>query len=91
MSGHDSPCMHALRSKYKVKEGWINREPLKKSSPTWRAIERLKPLIRNRACFVIGDGKKVDCWKDPWVLGFLPSPKAGFFNTNPFLVANLIN
>jgi hypothetical protein len=56
----DSPCMNALRSKYKVKEGWIHKEPLKNSFPTWRAIERLKPIIRKGACFIIGDGSKVD-------------------------------
>jgi ribonuclease HI len=94
VSGRESPCMNALRSKYKVVEDWINREPLKNSSHTWRVIERLKPIIWKGACFIIGDGKKVDCWKDPWVpwlLDFLPKPKAGFLNSNSCLVADLIN
>jgi hypothetical protein len=94
ISGHDSPCMNALRSKYKVNGGWINSEPQKLASPTWRAIERLKPIVRKGACFLIGDGLGVDCWKDPWVPGlqsFLPLPKDSSVNTNPLLVANLIN
>lgn len=43
--GHDSPCMNALRSKYKVNGGWINSEPQKLASPTWRAIEDLSLLF----------------------------------------------
>jgi hypothetical protein len=94
VSRRDSPCMVALRSKYKVKEGWINNEPLKSSSITWKAIERLKPLIRKGACFIIEDGKKVDCWKDPWIPwipSFIPSPKDASVIINPFMVENLIN
>uniref|UniRef100_A0A2N9G9A9 Reverse transcriptase domain-containing protein n=1 Tax=Fagus sylvatica TaxID=28930 RepID=A0A2N9G9A9_FAGSY len=72
VTGRDSPCMHALRSKYKVKEGWISREPLKKSSPNWRAIERLKPLIQNGACFVIGDVANLINWEiNAWRIGLL--------------------
>uniref|UniRef100_A0A2N9I911 Protein kinase domain-containing protein n=1 Tax=Fagus sylvatica TaxID=28930 RepID=A0A2N9I911_FAGSY len=59
VSGRESPCMNALRSKYKVVEDWINREPLKNSSHTWRAIERLKPIIRKGACFIIGDAWRI--------------------------------
>jgi hypothetical protein len=83
--------MIGLRSKYKVKERWINSEPLKNSSITWKAIERLKPLIRKGACFIIGDGKKVDCWKDPWLPSFIPGPKDASVVINPFMVENLIN
>ncbi len=84
----------ALRSKYKVMEGWIHREPLKNSSPTWRAIERLKPIIRKGACFIISDGSKVDCWKDPWVPwlpNFILGPRDGSVCSNSFLVENLID
>ena len=94
VSGRDSPCMNALRSKYKVMEGWIHREPLKNSSPTWRAIERLKPIIRKGACFIISDGSKVDCWKDPWVPwlpNFILGPRDGSVCSNSFLVENLID
>ena len=93
-SGRDSPCMNALRSKYKVRKGWINNEPPKIASPTWRAIERLKATVCKGACFIIGDSKSVDCWKDPWVPwlpDFLPKPKG---NSNPpssVLVEELIN
>jgi hypothetical protein len=94
VSGCDSPCMCALRSKYKVHGGWLFSEPLKNSSATWRALERLKPTIRKGACFTIGDGKSVDVWKDPWVPSlpsFLPRPKAGTVPNNMLVVANLIN
>jgi hypothetical protein len=94
VSGRDSPCMNALRSKYKVCDGWINSIPQKYASPTWRAIERLKPFVRKGACFLIGDGFGIDCWKNAWVPGlpsFLPSPKDSGISTNPMLFADLIN
>ena len=94
VSGRDSPCMCALRSKYKVHRGWLFSEPVKNPSATWRAIERLKPTIRKGVCFTIGDGKSVDVWKDPWVPwipSFLPRPKAGSVPNNMLVVADLIN
>uniref|UniRef100_A0A2N9IGZ4 Reverse transcriptase domain-containing protein n=1 Tax=Fagus sylvatica TaxID=28930 RepID=A0A2N9IGZ4_FAGSY len=94
VSGRDSPCMNALRSKYKVQHGWFNCDPPKNASPTWRAIDRLKANISKGACFLIGDGKSVDCWKDPWVPwipGFLPKPKDPLVPPIPMLVSSLIN
>uniref|UniRef100_A0A2N9GB01 Reverse transcriptase domain-containing protein n=1 Tax=Fagus sylvatica TaxID=28930 RepID=A0A2N9GB01_FAGSY len=32
-----------------------------------RAIERLKALIIKGACYIVGDGARIDIWKDPWV------------------------
>ena len=57
----DSPCMNALRSKYKVHANWLSSDPIKNASATWKAIERLKPNISKGACFIIGNGVDVDC------------------------------
>jgi hypothetical protein len=54
----------------------------------------LKAVICKGACYLIGDGKSVDCWKDPWVPwipGFLPTPKDSLVPPNPMLVSSLIN
>uniref|UniRef100_A0A2N9ETY0 DUF4283 domain-containing protein n=1 Tax=Fagus sylvatica TaxID=28930 RepID=A0A2N9ETY0_FAGSY len=93
-SGRDNPCMNALKSKYKVQHGWINSEPPKVASSMWRAIERLKPSVSKGACFIIGDGKSVDYWKNPWIpwlTNFLPKPKSSLVSTQPTLVVSLIN
>ena len=66
-SGKQSLCMEVLRSKYKVKEDWLKAEPSKSASPTWRGIERAKKLIEKGACFLVGDGKSINVWVDPWV------------------------
>ncbi|KAL5560987.1 hypothetical protein UlMin_030734 [Ulmus minor] len=43
----------------------------------WKSILSLKELIREGACYVVGDGCSIDPWKDPWVPNipnFLPVP-----------------
>jgi hypothetical protein len=94
VSKRKNPCMEALRSKYKVSEDWLRNEPVKYASHSWKAIERLKGLISKGACFLVGDGKSIDVWKEPWVPWlphYSPVPKDQFSNPEPIKVASLIN
>ena len=89
-----SSCMEALRSKYKVTESWLKEAPRKYVSNTWRAVERMKSLIVKGACFLVGDGLSIDIWKEPWVPWlpeFTPKPTAHSNNTQPMIVAELID
>ena len=70
--------MRVLRLKYKVSEDWLRAEAPKNASPIWKAIEKTKSIVSKGACYLIGDGKFVDIWLDPWVpwiQGFTPAPK----------------
>lgn len=90
----DSLCIKILRSKYKVKEDWLRTDALKKASPIWKAIESTKGIITKGACYMIGDGKSIDVWLDPWVpwvQGFIPSPRNASIALTPLAVSQLIN
>jgi hypothetical protein len=67
LTKRDSLCINALRSKYKVDDGWLQMECKQSASQTWKAIDKMKNLIALGACFLIGDGARIDIWKDPWV------------------------
>ena len=86
-----SPCIVALRSKYKVKDDWLRTYPCKYALNTWKAVERLKCLINKGASFLVGDGASIDVWKVPWLHNFTPTPKSESFLTIPLKVADLIN
>ena len=89
-----SPCIVALRSKYKVNDDWLKADPCKYASNFWKAIERLKSLINKGACFLVGDGASIDVWKEPWVPwlhNFTPIPKSGSLLNIPLKVADLID
>jgi hypothetical protein len=93
-SKRNSPCMVALRSKYKVTDNWLREEPRKFSSHTWRAVERMKNSITKGACFLIGNGGSIDIWKEPWVPwlpGYIPRPKSLTTNYPLLKVADLID
>jgi hypothetical protein len=45
VSNRNSICMKLVRSKYKVRGDWLFKDPVKNSSPPWRAIEKTKKLI----------------------------------------------
>lgn len=69
-------------------------DTLKKASPIWKAIESTKSIITKGACYMIGDGKSVDVWLDPWVpwiQGFIPSPRTGSPSITPLPASQLIN
>ena len=85
--------MEALRCKYKVTESWLKETTRKYVSNTWRAVERLKLLIKCGACILVGDGMSIDVWKEPWVpwlLEFTLRPKDLSINTQPMKVVELI-
>jgi hypothetical protein len=93
-SDRDSICVRALRSKYKVDEDWLGSEPRKNASHLWRAIEKLRPIIKMGACFLVGDGLSIDMWKDPWVPWleeFTPKPLHANDPNTPMRVSNLFN
>ena len=54
--------MSALRSKYKVRSGWLRRGPISNASLIWKSIERAKELITKGVCFLVGYGKSIDVW-----------------------------
>lgn len=85
-SGKQSSCMEVLCTKYKVKEDWLRAKPKKITSPTWRAIENAKNLIVKGACYLLGDGKSISVWEDPWIPwieGFKPRPRIEVYSQLP--------
>jgi hypothetical protein len=93
LSNRESLCIQALRSKYKVSFDWLNCDPSKTASHTWKVIERLKCLVAKGACYKVGDGAIIDISKDhwvPWLPNFLPLPKDDSVN-EALMVACLIN
>jgi hypothetical protein len=59
-SGIDSLCIRALPSKYKVDVDWLDSEPCKNASHLWKAIERLRVVVKKGACFIMGNGTSID-------------------------------
>ena len=77
----------------KVRGNWIQSQPSKNASPTWKAIEKTKPLIAKGACYLVGNGASISVWEDPWIPwldGFKPTPKDDSIQRNPLMVSNLI-
>jgi hypothetical protein len=93
-SGRNSVCMDILKSKYKVQKDWLRKEPSKRASPSWKEIENAKKLLLPDACYVVGNGKSINIWVDPWVPcieGFKPKQKNDFVPQNPRMVDSLVN
>uniref|UniRef100_A0A2N9H629 Reverse transcriptase domain-containing protein n=1 Tax=Fagus sylvatica TaxID=28930 RepID=A0A2N9H629_FAGSY len=94
VSNRNSICMKLVRSKYKVRGDWLFKDPVKNSSPLWRAIEKTKKLITKGACFLVGDGTSINVWKDPWIpwlQDFKARPKNDNDQQFPIMVSSLID
>nr|POE84817.1 putative ribonuclease h protein [Quercus suber] len=93
-SDRQNLCMDVLRSKYKVNSGWLSADPVTAASPTWRAIKEAKKLVAKGGCFLIGEGKPIQVWSNPWVpeiVNFIPQPRLEEYKKFPFKASDLIN
>ena len=57
-------------------------------------MEKLKGLVSNGACFIVGDGASIDMRKDPWVPWleeYIPKPRDPINPKNPMQVSNLFD
>ena len=93
-SNRQSLCMDVLRSKYKVNSGWLSANSVATAAPTWRAIEEAKKLVAKGGCFIIGNGKSIQVWSNPWVpeaVNFMPQPKLEEYRKLTIKVSDLID
>ena len=54
----------------------------------------MKKLMLKGVCFLVGNGKSIDAWKDlwiPWLEGYKPTQKDESILAHPMSVASLIN
>lgn len=72
-------CMNVQRCKYKVRSDWLRKDPPKRASSIWKAIEKSKVLISKGACYLVGNGASINVWLYswvPWLLEFKTKPKS---------------
>ncbi|KAL5544374.1 hypothetical protein UlMin_008158 [Ulmus minor] len=77
LSGKNSLCLSVLRARYLLHTHFFEASSKAGDSKFWKSILSLKELIREGACYVVGNGCSIDPWKDPWVPNipnFLPVP-----------------
>ncbi|KAL5566496.1 hypothetical protein UlMin_029660 [Ulmus minor] len=77
LTGQNSLCLSVLRARYLLHSQFFEASSKAGDSKFWKSILSLKELIREGACYVVGDGCSIDPWKDPWVPNipnFLPIP-----------------
>ncbi|KAL5564513.1 hypothetical protein UlMin_027677 [Ulmus minor] len=67
LTGQNYLCLLVLRARYLQHFQFFEASSKAGHSNFWKSIFSLKELIREGACYVVGDGCSIDPWKDPWV------------------------
>jgi len=77
-----------------VRSDWLRKDPPKKASSIWKAIEKSKALISKGACYLVRNGASLNVWLDPWIT-WLPEfklkTKSIDTKQNPLTVSSLID
>ena len=62
-----------LRAKYFMNSSFMDAQVGKNPSYIWRSILVAKPMIKEGARWVVGDGRSIKIWEEKWI----PSTKLG--------------
>lgn len=65
--GDDSLWCRILRAKYVKGKSFFDIRKIKGCSPRWQGILSSRKFLLKGACYKIGNGLKVNPWKDPWL------------------------
>ena len=94
LSGKEIPCIKVLLAKYKVGKNWLKAPPVKSASWTWRSLERVKHILLNGSCKLVGDGDSILVWDDPWIPdlpSFTPNSRENLGLNQCLVVSQLMN
>ncbi|KAL5549993.1 hypothetical protein UlMin_000169 [Ulmus minor] len=67
LTGALSLCLSILRARYLHHIGLFDTPVKDGDSRFWKSILHSVNLLKEGACYVVGDGCSIDPWKDPWV------------------------
>ncbi|XP_050248620.1 uncharacterized protein LOC126695864 [Quercus robur] len=63
----NKPCVQALIAKYRVRRNWLDADPSKKASWTWKSVESARHILMAGACKQVINWESILTWEDPWV------------------------
>ena len=94
VSDRDSFYVKILKAKYKVRRNWLSANPIKEASWCWKSLEGVKRLLKTGACRLVGSGRDILVWEDPWILdlpNFVPKPRQELEWIPNMTVSQLLN
>lgn len=56
-----------MRSRYLKRDSFFEHIKTKGSSFVWQGILSSRSFLKKGCCFRIGNGLKINIWKDPWI------------------------
>ncbi|KAK5775933.1 hypothetical protein PVK06_043889 [Gossypium arboreum] len=59
--------VQVIRSKYGILSSLPDNVSMGRCSILWRSIAKVWPLIYENLLWSVGDGKSIQCWRDPWI------------------------
>lgn len=94
-ANEDKLWVRQFQRKYCSRQDFMHVEKNTSDSPMWKGILDSRELVEKGACYIVGNGKSINIWTDPWVPyipGFKVRPKnSDVINISPFCVDELID
>lgn len=69
-SGENRIWVGVMQGKYYPTGGYWGIKNVRGTSMLWRALQELKPILRERVIWEMGDGKNIGALNQPWFRGW---------------------